>query len=483
MLFSRWAVQQRLIDAKDPPSWALKRVSASDYTLIAHKPIPKGTTLLTLPLHCTLSSLPYGDTPYKQLLQQLFDDYVPAGEWQLRLGIHLLVLRANMVAGSHSDTDISQSRQMFRAYIDCLPSEFPGVPLFYDAAAIEALQYPPLQQQITQKSRLLVEVATRIRQDHNYVQQLFNGHEVTAGDLGWAISAVSSRAFQLGSTNLSDNSSNTDTSHMLPLIDLMNHASDFHPNVEVKLHPAKRTVRAVTTTDVKAGTELTLLYGYLDNDQLLVQYGFVIDHNPYDTMSMKFEATHLQSAAELAGVLPSFTPLRDWQAMLLAHDVDYTQTKAIIIGRNQPYSQKLFAAMKLLLAKDDQISDKLKCTPLHDAAWSSLAITDDGTLTPSDRDALIAMKMTYELTLQSFGTGINSDKEQLATIQRLKPTVLQQTSNADTPLNAHHFVPLELALRLRIGKKQLLQEHISRISHALESRRIDVLQQQESQPR
>ena len=58
----------------------------------------------------------------------------------------------------------------------------------------------------------------------------FGGQDVDASSLGWAMSAVSTRAFRLHGRKLSDGSDN-DVPMMLPLIDMCNHS--FNPNVRI----------------------------------------------------------------------------------------------------------------------------------------------------------------------------------------------------------------------------------------------------------
>lgn len=58
----------------------------------------------------------------------------------------------------------------------------------------------------------------------------FGGRNVDASSLGWAMSAVSSRAFRLHGKKLSDGTNNY-VPMMLPLIDMCNHS--FSPNSQI----------------------------------------------------------------------------------------------------------------------------------------------------------------------------------------------------------------------------------------------------------
>lgn len=58
----------------------------------------------------------------------------------------------------------------------------------------------------------------------------FEGQDVDSSALGWAMSAVSSRAFRLYGGKRLDGT-HTNAPMMLPLIDMCNHS--FHPNAEI----------------------------------------------------------------------------------------------------------------------------------------------------------------------------------------------------------------------------------------------------------
>ena len=73
---------------------------------------------------------------------------------------------------------------------------------------------------------------------------------------------------------------------MLPLIDLCNHS--FQPNCEIR-HVQSGTVEMRTRHPVAAGQPLLLSYGDLSNDFLLLDYGFLVDGNPHDTVQLRFD--------------------------------------------------------------------------------------------------------------------------------------------------------------------------------------------------
>lgn len=87
--------------------------------------------------------------------------------------------------------------------------------------------------QVNKRCRFLLEFEQEVK---NALKNLkpsehpFGGQDVDASSLGWAMSAVSSRAFRLYGKKLPDGT-HSDIPMMLPLIDMCNHS--FNPNARI----------------------------------------------------------------------------------------------------------------------------------------------------------------------------------------------------------------------------------------------------------
>lgn len=215
---------------------------------------------------------------------------VPDSFFQLRLALRLLAERA-------ADTSV------FAPYVNCLPATFPTHPLFFSQDAMQALQYQPLVTETTQRARTLHQLATALNTPDGKAAETtaqraaavaFNGFDVSAADLAWAVSAVTSRAFrapplrtaQYSHSYNSESAANSSSTGptverkdievgesfkgehlaMIPLIDMLNHSLE--PNAYSSFlrvdptapgkggyHVALRALRPI-----KAGEELTLNY-------------------------------------------------------------------------------------------------------------------------------------------------------------------------------------------------------------------------------
>lgn len=87
--------------------------------------------------------------------------------------------------------------------------------------------------QVNKRCRFLLDFEQEVRlilEDLKPDDHPFGGQSVDASSLGWAMSAVSSRAFRLHGNMLPDGTHNY-VPMMLPLIDMCNHS--FNPNSEI----------------------------------------------------------------------------------------------------------------------------------------------------------------------------------------------------------------------------------------------------------
>ena len=110
----------------------------------------------------------------------------------------------------------------------------------------------------------------------------------------WAASIASSRAFKVRASVGTDEQAArlgwkaTDTTRLLPLIDLANHAAGEGANAalgDTSSQPWKYSVRLVATRAISVGEEITLDYGGgggepISNERLLLDFGFLSGAGP-----------------------------------------------------------------------------------------------------------------------------------------------------------------------------------------------------------
>ncbi len=258
--------------------------------LRARRAARAGAELVALPPAAQLSYSSASDPRLLALIAQ-----VPAELWAGRLALALLAARAAGAAAPHAP------------YVAALPRAFSGVPIFFGAAAVAALDYPPLAAQVARRARWLHEFAAgplaAARGDEK--SDPFLGRGVDAGALGWALAAASSRAFRpRGAVR---------PAALLPLIDFANH-DGLEPNARVA--PARGTnssgadndndgadsggaLALFAARDLAAGEPIRISYGALPNDFLLLDYGFVEEGNPHDDVALRFDPAMLRAGRAL----------------------------------------------------------------------------------------------------------------------------------------------------------------------------------------
>ncbi|XP_065856904.1 uncharacterized protein [Euphorbia lathyris] len=271
--------------------------------------------------------------------------------WAMKLGLKLLQERANV--GS-----------FWWPYISNLPETY-SVPIFFPGEDIKNLQYAPLLYQVNKRCRFLLDFEQEVKQtlenlksdDHPY-----GGQDVDASSLGWAMSAVSTRAFRLYGEKLPDGNHIT-VPMMLPLIDMCNHS--FSPNAQILQEQdpgnSKMRIKVVADTTIRQEDPLLLNYGCLNNDLFLLDYGFVIPSNPYDCIELKYDAALLDFASVAAGLSSAnFLSPAPWQKKILQQlslDGEHPNLK-VTIGGKEVIEGRLLAAMRVLYASDVETVEK-----------------------------------------------------------------------------------------------------------------------------
>ncbi|XP_043695423.1 actin-histidine N-methyltransferase [Telopea speciosissima] len=328
----------------------LKIANEDSYGLgvVAAEDIPKGSDLIALPNHLPLrfGSIDSDDRGggLESVLAQLAR-HVPEELWAMKLGLKLLQERA--LVGS-----------FWWPYISNLPETY-SVPIFFSGEDIKNLQYAPPLHQVNKRCRFLLDFEKEVKGVLKNVEpdeHPFAGQEVDANSLGWAMSAVSSRAFRLHGERLPDGTHAT-VPMMLPLIDMCNHS--FYPNAQIVQEEdaknLKMAVKVVAETEIKQDDAITLNYGCLSNDFFLLDYGFVIPSNPYDCIELRYDGALLDAASIAAGVAsPNFSSPAPWQKQILSQlnlEGEAANLK-VTLGGTELVEGRLLAALRVLLASD-----------------------------------------------------------------------------------------------------------------------------------
>ncbi|WCJ33613.1 Rubisco methyltransferase family protein [Euphorbia peplus] len=406
--------------------------------LIASQPIPKGSDLIVLPYHIPLKFEFHGaDGPATSALVNLAQN-IPEELWAMKLGLRLLHERAKV--GS-----------FWWSYISNLPETL-SVPIFFPGEDIKNLQYAPLLYQVNKRCRFLLDFEQQVKQtlenlkpDHHP----YGGQDVDASSLGWAMSAVSTRAFRLYGEKLPDGNPNT-VPMMLPLIDMCNHS--FSPNARILQEQdprnSKMLIKVVAETPIKQEDPLLLNYGCLNNDFFLLDYGFVIPSNPYDCIELKYDGALLDFASVAAGLSSTnFTSPAPWQKEILQQlslDGENPNLK-VTLGGKEVIDGRLLAAVRVLYASDVETVQKHEMETLKSlSAEAPLGVSNEVA-------ALSTIVSLCVIVLEHFPTKIMDDQ-----------ALLKKGVSTST----------ELAILFRIQKKSVIIDVMRDLSRRVKSLQV-----------
>ncbi|XP_038876214.1 uncharacterized protein LOC120068497 isoform X2 [Benincasa hispida] len=270
--------------------------------------------------------------------------------WSMKLGLKLLKERAKV--GS-----------FWWTYIGNLPEAF-TVPIFFPGDDIKNLQYAPLLYQVNKRCRFLLDFEKEVKRTLDSIKpenHPFCGQTVDASSLGWAMAAVSSRAFRLYGKNLTDGTPSS-VPMMLPLVDMCNHSFNSNARIIQEQDASmKLKVKVVAETEIEGNAPLTLNYGCLDNDLFLLDYGFVIPSNQYDYIELKYDEALLEAASIVAGISSeNFSSPAPWQRLILTK-LNLHGEAALLkvsIGGSEIVDGRLLAALRVLLSVDEATVQK-----------------------------------------------------------------------------------------------------------------------------
>jgi hypothetical protein len=400
----------------------------SGYGVKAMKNLKRGDELITLPERCQLT-YEAGKDP---MILKLWMDKIPSELWGAKLALKLL----------HERIEGEQSH--FWPYIQNLPLGFPGLPLFFDRKVIELIEYPPVVAQINMRCRWLLQFSQELQAVRGTQEDPFRGVEVDANVLGWSFAAVSSRAFRPGGPK--------SPGTLLPLIDMCNHS--FSPNAKVvgSGKPGNNSLSMVAIKDIAIDEPILLSYGNLPNDFLLLDYGFVITQNPYDTVKLAFDVGFIEGAKAVANVgsmaedLSGNIQLKSWQKSML-EDLNLFRDKEVQIVQSStesdsPFDARLLAGVRILCAPKESECKKFAN---HLGEWNSQL--------PIAAWEISSLKTLMGMCLIALSQFSSSSKQDATLIS---------TSDADSAL----------AIRFRKEKKDILSAALNILRKRIEQAEI-----------
>lgn len=417
------------------PGLKLENEGSSGIGLVTSMPISAGEEIISLSRHIPLALPPlhagpdHPDAVLIDLARRL-----PEELWTLRLGLKLLGERAKV--GS-----------FWWPYISYLPQTF-NLPIFFSKDEVQSLQYLPLIHQVNKRCNILFgfeAVVNSVVEGLAAKQHPFGGQHVDAAALGWAMSAVSTRAFRLHGDLMPDGKRGG-TPMLLPLIDMCNH--NFHPNARVVLGTNydydKGFVKVVAVEQIQEHAPISLNYGPLSNDLLLIDYGFVVSKNQHDYVELKYDKLLLDAAAVTTGVYDDAfaSPARWQQEILYQLEVRGNQAiQKVTLGGTDLVDGHLLGVLRVLFAED------LKSIEKHDLINLQSLAMEAPLGAANESKVLRTIIALCAISLGNFPTKILEDE-----------MLLRKEGNSEA---------LKLAVDYRIKKKETLIDVMRELTRRL----------------
>lgn len=196
-------------------------------------------------------------------------------------------------------------KSLWHQYVDTIPKAF-SVPYFCiprEQQVIPKLIHTQLEQQ-TENINQVLEFITNIKTRCTCCHQPWGS--IFYPDVSWSYFAVNTRCVYVDPeivkalTKPAKWLKDEPSIALAPLLDMFNH--DCQAQTEAKLNMDLQTVlrykddvklrlcyELYTLKQYEAYSECFISYGKHDNLKLLVEYGFFIPHNPYDSITINFE--------------------------------------------------------------------------------------------------------------------------------------------------------------------------------------------------
>jgi hypothetical protein len=204
--------------------------------------------------------------------------------WQLPLALRLL--REQLAPAS-----------AWAGYTRALPGRFGSLPLCYRADELRALKSEVIAARVEALEALNERLARTLAASTDAaLRAAFPGARPSASDLQWACCAASSRALLLGGGREGDDAA------LVPLLDLVNHASA--PNCQLVRDPASGALSLVAREPLAAGAACTLDYGRHGSVERMWRYGFVDEADGSDFVTIEFDGVTLDCAHALGEPKP-----------------------------------------------------------------------------------------------------------------------------------------------------------------------------------
>ncbi|XP_066263749.1 SET domain-containing protein 4-like isoform X1 [Branchiostoma lanceolatum] len=286
-----------------------------------------------------------------------------------------------------------REKSFWRPYIDILPEEY-SCPAFFTEDDFRLLPNS-LRGRAKAKKYECHKEYKELTPFFKQLADLFPDQEdvFSFKDFKWAWSAIKTRAFDVPiglETCPHIRDTDTPTPTMFPLVDSINHS--VKAKIRHRYNDKSRCLESRTGTVYRKHAEVMNSYGRADNDNLLLEFGFVVPGNPADTVTFNL----VQDVLEY--LQPENNELLERKIMFLAQNNLISDLTCGVTG----VSPQLLIVLMVFLCKQDD-----------EDVWEDVRtgrFEEDG---PLDIKARKIAGRLLSLRLRTYPTTTEEDKELL----------------------------------------------------------------------
>jgi hypothetical protein len=205
------------------------------------------------------------------------------------------VVPAKVLLAVHLLSEVLRPDSWWRPFLNVLPSELHTL-LFYSPAELDEMQCVgagacEFMERLTEYKSELAAIHKKL---YRYLARHFPSGAFTLERFSWAYATVLARAFHINVTDVYATSLRGDdpsavgaTPILVPFGDLINHGNS-NPPLQFAYEYDDPSQSLVLNADraYSAGEQVYISYGLMTNSDLLLNYGFVLPDNEYDTVAM-----------------------------------------------------------------------------------------------------------------------------------------------------------------------------------------------------
>ncbi len=288
--------------------------------ICAEEDIKTSEIIAKVPRHLTISP----STILKSEIGKFFNDATKSKLNSFEQDIITVFLLHEMHKGHSSE---------FSFFFNFFPKDYSNFPVLYKEGGVEEeiLENTKFKFLLKKEKDAMIEDFTILQNAVPFMKK------ISLEDFLFIREVVASRLFSF------EDDDNKTSCMMVPFCDLLNHKK--YPNVIWIYDKNAKTFNLITTNEIKAGEELLTKYGNKGNENLLLHYGFTLEHNVDDIYIFLLKLCNGKKSPE-------------YLSLKIKKDIDDSETKKLFAYLRYMVTDSFIEIAKTNSLPDEVISDQ-----------------------------------------------------------------------------------------------------------------------------